>query len=76
MIESPRSPVTLDATLILITYQAHLATAGRGKPGLRRPRYGVSGGPNVDSRPPSSHRGRLRFESVARMRLVRNQDAD
>ena len=59
----------------LIAYQAHLATDGRGKPGIRRPRNDVSGGPNVDSRPPASHRGRLCFVSVARMSLVRNQDS-
>ena len=54
-------------------YQAQLATAGRRKPGSRRPRNDVSGGPNVDSRFPTSHRGRLRFVSAARPNLVRNQ---
>ncbi len=58
----------------LITYQAHLATADRRKPGFRRPRNDVSGGPNLDSRPPASRRGRLRFVSVARMSLVCNKE--
>ena len=57
----------------LITYEPHLATGGRRKPGIRRPRNDVSGGPNVDSRPAASHRGRWCFVSVARMSLVRNQ---
>ena len=58
---------------VLITYQAQLATAGRRKPRFRRSRNDVSGGPNVDSRSPESHRGRLRFVSAARLSLVRNQ---
>ena len=59
----------------LITYQAQLASAGRRKPGFRRPRNDVSGGSNVDSRSPASHRGRLRIVSTARLSLVRNQDS-
>ncbi len=58
----------------LITHQAHLATAGCGKPGFRRPRDDVSRDPDADLRPPASHRGRLRVVSVARMSLVRNQE--
>ena len=61
---------------ILIMYQAQLATAGRRKLRFRRSRNDVSGGPNVDSRSPESHRGRLRFVSAARLSLVRNQEAD
>ena len=62
------------ATIFLITYQAHLATAGRRKLGFRRPRNHVSGRLAVDSRSPTSSRGRLRFVSAAQMSLVRNQD--
>ena len=64
-----RTPVSY----FLITHQAHLATAGCGKQGFRRPRDDVSRDPGADLRPPASHRGRLRFVSVARMSLVRNQ---
>jgi len=60
---------------LLITHQAHLATAGCGKPGFRRPRDDVSQDPDADLRPPASHRVRLRFVSVVRMSLVRNQDS-
>ena len=59
--------------VVLIANRAHPATAGRGRPNFRRPRDGVSQDPGVDSRPPASHRGRLRFVSVARMSLVRSQ---
>ena len=65
-------PTVLKA--FLIAYQAHPATAGRGKPRFRRPRDDVSQDPDVDSRPPASHRDRLRFVSAARMSLVRNQE--
>ena len=58
----------------LITYQAHLATAGRRKLGFRRPRNHVSGRLAVDSRSPTSSRGRLRFVSAAQMSLVPNQE--
>ena len=61
------------STVVLTTHQAHLATAGCGKPGFRRPRDDVSQDSDVDSRPPASHRGRLRFVSVARMSLVRHR---
>ena len=60
--------------VLLITYQAHLATAGRRKLGFRRPRNHVSGRLAVDSRSPTSSRGRLRFVSAAQMSLVRNQE--
>ena len=60
---------------ILITYQAHLALAGHRKLGFRRPRNQFSGRLAVDSRSPTSSRGRLRFVSAARMSLVRNQEA-
>ena len=59
---------------LLITYQAHLATAGGRKLGFRRPRNHVSGRLAVDSRSPTSSRGRLRFVSAAQMSLVRNQE--
>ena len=62
------------ARIFLITYQAHLATAGRRKLGFRRPRNHVSGRLAVDSRSPTSSRGRLRFVSAAQMSLVRNQE--
>ena len=57
-------PLTLQRRVV-----DQLATAGRRKPGFRRPRNDVSGGPNVDSRFPASHRGRLRFVSAARLSL-------
>ena len=66
--------VILRANKILITYQAHLATAGRRKLGFRRPRNHVSGRLAVDSRSPTSSRGRLHFVSAAQMSLVRNQE--
>ena len=68
------SVASLRTTSFLITYQAHLATAGRRKLGFRRPRNHVSGRLAVDSRSPTSSRGRLRFVSAAQMSLVRNQD--
>ena len=65
-------PGLVAATLanpLLITYQAHLATAGRRKLGFRRPRNHVSGRLAVDSRSPTSSRGRLCFVSAAQMSL-------